>query len=201
MRILLGILMLGLAVVVLIKPLAADPIRDAENWFNRITTMKARFIQTSDDGSSAMGDFYMRRPHRARFDYDDPIDIVLITTEVWLHIDEPSRRTVTSYPISETPLKILFSDKVRLHHDGITTTATSDDGVLSVRLAKPTGHDAGVILLEFTEKPFALKRWTITDSTGRTTRVTFQNIEMGMPLPARLFVPTNYPAPSGGGGG
>ena len=152
-------------VFALIKPLAADPIRDAENWFNRITTMKARFIQTSDDGSSAMGDFYMRRPHRARFDYDDPVDIVLITTEVWLHIDEPSRRTVTSYPISETPLKILFSEKVRLHHEGITTTATSDDGVLSVRLAKPTGHDAGVILLEFTEKPFALRRWTITDST------------------------------------
>ena len=68
MRIFLG----ALVVFALIKPLAADPIRDAENWFNRITTMKARFIQTSDDGNSAAGDFYMRRPHRARFDYDDP---------------------------------------------------------------------------------------------------------------------------------
>ena len=161
--------------------------------------MKARFIQTSDDGSSAMGDFYMRRPHRARFDYDDPIDIVLITTEVWLHIDEPSRRTVTSYPISETPLKILFSEKVRLHHDGITTTATSDDGVLSVRLAKThrtrcRGDFAGIHRKTFRPKTLDNHR-----QHRLTTRVTFQNIEMGMPLPARLFVPTNYPAPSGGG--
>ena len=190
--------MLVVLLLALGKPLAADPIRDAENWFNRITTMKARFIQTSDDGSSATGDFYMRRPHRARFDYDDPIDIVLITTRVWLHVDEPSRRTVTSYPISETPLKILFNETVRLHHEGITTTATSKDGVLSVRLAKPAGRDAGVILLEFSEKPFALRRWTITDSTGLTTRVAFQNIEMGMALPARLFVPTNYAVQNGG---
>ncbi len=32
-------------------PHLADPITDAENWFNQIKTMKARFIQVSDDGS------------------------------------------------------------------------------------------------------------------------------------------------------
>lgn len=170
----------------------ADPITDAENWFNRITTMKARFIQVSDDGTYAEGDFSLRRPFRSRFDYDDPIETVLITTKVWLHVDDPDRRTVTSYPISETPLQILFDETVQLSYDGIITTAASQDGIVVVRLEKQTGGDAGVLALEFTEKPFVLRRWTITDSAGITTKVTFQNIEMGVDLPASLFVPPNY---------
>ncbi len=170
----------------------ADPITDAENWFNQITTMKARFIQVSDDGTYAEGDFSLRRPFRSRFDYDDPIKTVLITTKIWLHVDDPDRETVTSYPISETPLKILFDETVRLSYDGIITTAANKDGIVVVRMEKRTGSDAGVLELEFTEKPFVLRRWTITDSAGITTKVTFQNIEMGVALPARLFIPTNY---------
>ena len=170
----------------------ADPITEAENWFNQITTMKARFIQVSDDGTYAEGDFSLRRPFRSRFDYDDPIKTVLITTKIWLHVDDPERQTVTSYPISETPLKILFDETVQLSYEGIITTAASQDGIVVVRMEKRTGSDAGVLELEFTEKPFVLRRWTITDSAGITTKVTFQNIEMGVDLPANLFVPSHY---------
>jgi len=170
----------------------ADPITEAENWFNQITTMKARFIQVSDDGTYAEGDFLLRRPFRSRFDYDEPIKTVLITTKIWLHVDDPERQTVTSYPISETPFKILFDEKIRLSYDGIITTAASQDGIVVVRMEKRTGSDAGILELEFTEKPFVLRRWTITDSSGITTKVTFQNIEMGVTLPANLFVPSNY---------
>src|SRR6056300_1632480 len=117
----------------------ADPSTEAENWFNQITTMKARFIQVSDDGTYSEGDFLLRRPFRSRFDYDEPIKTVLITTKIWLHVDDPERQTVTSYPISETPFKILFDEKVRLSYDGIITTAASQDGIVVVRMEKRTG--------------------------------------------------------------
>jgi len=81
---------------------------------------------------------------------------------------------------------------VRLSYDGIITTAASQDGIVVVRMEKRTGSDAGILELEFTEKPFVLRRWTITDSAGITTKVTFQNIEMGVTLPANLFVPSHY---------
>ena len=119
---------------------------------------------------SATGDFICGVRTGARFVYDDPIDIVLITTRVWLHVDEPSRRTVTSYPISETPLKIFSTKQCACTTKASQPLPRAKTGVLSVRLAKPAGRDAGVILLEFSEKPFALRRWTITDSTGLTTR-------------------------------
>lgn len=169
-----------------------DPISQAEGWFNGVTTLKARFVQISDGGSVAEGDFYLWRPYRSRFEYDPPAELVLITTERWLHVDEPDRRQVTSYPVSETPLRILFDERVRLIHDGITTRASSRNGITTITLEKPSGDDAGVLRLEFTEEPFVLRRWTITDAAGVTTAITFQNIAGRMELSPRLFIPPNY---------
>lgn len=171
---------------------SADPITDAENWFNQIKTLKGRFIQISDDGAYAEGDIYLKRPYWSRFDYDEPLETVLITTKLWLHVDEQDQEKLTSYPISETPLGILFSENVKLSLDGISTTATIRDGVVRIELDKPTGDDAGTLVLEFTEKPFELRRWIITDSAGVQTVVAFQNLEKDMELSQRLFVPPNY---------
>jgi outer membrane lipoprotein-sorting protein len=170
----------------------ADPITDAENWFNQIKTLKGRFIQISDDGAYAEGDVYLKRPYWSRFDYDEPLETVLITTKIWLHVDEQDQEKLTSYPISETPLGILFSENVKLSLDGISTTATTKDGVVRIALDKPTGDDAGMLVLEFSEKPFELRRWIITDSAGVQTVVAFQNLEKDMALSQRLFVPPNY---------
>lgn len=170
----------------------ADPITDAENWFNQLKTLKGRFIQISDDGSYAEGDIYLKRPYWSRFDYDDPLETVLITTKIWLHVDEQDREKLTSYPISETPLGILFNENVKLSLDGITTTATTKDGIVRIELDKPTGDDAGLLVLEFTDKPFELRRWMIIDSAGAQTIVTFQNVEKNIDVSQRLFVPNNY---------
>lgn len=170
----------------------ADPITDAENWFNEIKTLKGRFIQVSDDGSYAEGDIYLKRPYWSRFEYDAPLDTILITTKVWLHVDEKDRKTLTSYPISETPLGILFNEQVRLSLDDVTTSASSKEGIVSIELNKLTGDDAGVLVLEFTEQPFELRRWIIIDSAGIETIVTFQNFEKDIELSQKLFVPSNY---------
>jgi outer membrane lipoprotein-sorting protein len=140
----LGIMSAGMAAY-------ADPITDAENWFNQIKTLKGRFIQISDDGAYAEGDVYLKRPYWSRFDYDEPLETVLITTKIWLHVDEQDQEKLTSYPISETPLGILFSENVKLSLDGISTTATTKDGVVRIALDKPTGDDAGMLVLEFSE--------------------------------------------------
>ena len=171
----------------------ADNIAKAENWFNRLTTYQANFTQTSSDGSHATGTFYLRRPHLSRFEYDDPLPLTLITSKLWLHVDEEDRREVTSYPVSETPLALILGDPVQLRGTDFTTTTSSKDGILAVVIEKDDGEAAGKVMLEFTENPFELRRWIITDANGITTAVFLTDPKQGHVLARKLFVPSDYP--------
>lgn len=183
-----------LGVMILITSASATSLEKAEAWFSDITTLEARFVQVSSDGSTAGGKFYLWRPYRSRFEYDEPVPLTLITTRTWLHVDEKDRRQVTSYPVAETPLAVILDDPVRLEGEGITTRTQSKDGVTQITLDQPEGEAAGRIVLEFTEQPFVLRRWLITDANGITTSVLLSNITKGHELSPRLFIPTEYPA-------
>lgn len=182
-----------LAQVLGMRPAAADDIAKAENWFNNISTYQADFTQVSSDGSNAKGKFSLRRPYRSRFDFDDPVPITLITTKVWLHVDDAERREVQSYPVSETPLRVILAEKINLRLPDVKTTTSNKDGVVTITMLQEDGEAAGRISLEFDEKPFQLRRWVVTDANGITTSVFLTNPIKGLDLPAKMFVPTNYP--------
>ena len=186
------VVFLLLAPMMLSHPVAAAPLDDAEKWFNEVTTLEARFVQVASDGSYAEGTFYLKRPYRSRFDYDDPIALKLITTKLWLHVDEEDRRVVTSYPVSETPLSAILNDPVSLRGDGFTTHGESRDGITIITIDNPEGEAAGRLVLEFSEKPLELRRWVVTDANGITTSVLLNNVIKGHALPASLFVPETY---------
>ena len=171
----------------------ANEIEKAEAWFNNLSSYKADFKQVSSDGSVATGKFFMRRPYRMRFEYADPIPLTLITSKNWLHVDEEDQKTVTSYPISETPLSLLLQEKVVLTSPEITTKTAESDGVISIALTKEGGEAAGRITLEFLAEPFELRRWVITDANGIVTNVYLSNAKKGVTILPELFVPTDYP--------
>ena len=157
----------------------ADVVRDVEDWFNKISTMKANFIQVASDGTVASGEIHLRRPHQMKIIYDLDEPLILLTTRIWLHVDRPEERTLTSYPISETPLSLLLKKQVRLRSDEFTTSSSAENGIISVVLSKDTGEAAGELTLEFTERPFELRKWTIRDAADISTTVTLQNMRFG----------------------
>jgi outer membrane lipoprotein-sorting protein len=174
----------------------ADNINKAEEWFNSLTTYQAKFKQVSSDGSYTTGQFSLQRPYLSRFDYDDPVPLTLITTKTWLHVDEEDRRQVTSYPVSETPLALILADPVRLRDAEIETKSEIRDSVVVVTLEQHSGEAAGKVVLEFSQDPFELRRWIITDVNGITTTIFLDEPQKGVTLSPRLFTPTSYPAQS-----
>lgn len=184
----------GLALIVLMLPglVRADVVDDAEDWFNKISTMQADFIQVASDGSTASGVIHLRRPHQMKIVYDLEEPLILLTTRIWIHVDRPNDRTVTSYPISETPLSLLLKKEVRLRSDAFTTSSNVENGIVRVLLAKETGQAAGELTLEFTEKPFVLRKWTIRDAADVTTTVTLQNMRFGHQYENRMFARPDY---------
>ena len=172
----------------------ADIVQQAESWFANVTTMRADFTQIASDGSAAEGKLVMRRPSRLKITYDASTALNLITTPVWLHVDQPNERRVTSYPISETPLSLILTDPVSLRPAGYETTVTERaGGITQVSIHKNSGEGAGRLTLEFTASPFQLRRWIVEDVAGIQTSVTLQNMAFGLPVENAEFSLPNYP--------
>ena len=170
----------------------ADVVSEAEDWFNGISTMQADFIQVASDGTTASGIIHLRRPHQMKIVYDLEEPLILLTTRIWIHVDRPNDKTVTSYPISETPLSLMLKKDVRLRSDEFTTSSNVQNGIVRVMLAKETGEAAGELTLEFTEKPFVLRKWTIRDAADVTTTVTLQNMRFGHQYENKMFARPDY---------
>lgn len=171
----------------------ADIVQQAESWFANVTTMRADFTQIASDGSAAEGKIVMRRPSRLKITYDGVPALNLITTPVWLHVDQPDERRVTSYPISETPLSLILTDPVSLRPAGYETIVTARaGGITHIAINKDNGEGAGRLTLEFTDRPFQLRRWIVEDVAGVKTSVTLQNMVFGLPVENAEFSLPNY---------
>ena len=168
--------------------MANDDVIRAETWFNKIRTISADFVQVASDGTSAEGKLAFRRPSRMKITYGKGDELQLITSSVWLHVDRPDERLLTSYPVSETPLSLILADKVSLRLDGYDTRVLpSIAGIVRIQIGKDDGEGAGRLTLEFSEKPFQFRRWIVLDAAGIETSVTLQNIVYDQPIANEVF--------------
>ena len=192
-----------ISAVILSGPAAAqaspEVIAKAERWFEKITTMRAEFIQVSSDGSAATGTLYLRRPKQMRLQYDGDAKLALIVSGGWLHVDEGAKKQVNSYPIGSTPFAPMLREDIQLRSPKFITKTAQSDGVVSVSLIQETGEAAGSLTLEFQQSPFALRRWIIEDAVGVTTKVTLQNPIFGEDFNNFLFALPPYSSPQSDG--
>ncbi|MDC0062714.1 outer membrane lipoprotein carrier protein LolA [Candidatus Puniceispirillum sp.] len=177
---------------------AADEVTRAEAWFNKIKSIEADFVQVASDGTSAKGKLLFRRPSQMKISYRNENggkSLQLITSKIWLHVDRPDEKLLTSYPLSETPLSLILAPKVSLRPDGYETRIKSSSaGVVQILVAKEEGEGAGHLTLEFSEKPFQFRRWIVVDAAGIQTSVTLYNLAFDTPIPNVAFKLPSYPA-------
>ena len=167
-------------------------IARAEQAITELTTLRATFIQVSSDGSVGEGRVYFRRPHQLRLDYQNPATLSIVTSRVWVYVDDKIDRFVQALPLSETPFSPLLSETVSFRSKDIKTSASLEGGIASIKMLKDTGEGAGRLLLEFDLNSWQLRRWVVTDALGITTTVTLQNPVYGERLSNRLFGVPSY---------
>jgi hypothetical protein len=100
-----------------------ETIARLETYLNRITTLRARFVQVSSNGAVAEGDLYLSRPGRLRFEYDPPHPALLIANGVNLLYYDRDLEQASFLPLWETPLSFLLRERVDLSEGGIEVLA------------------------------------------------------------------------------
>jgi outer membrane lipoprotein-sorting protein len=177
----------------------ADVAR-VEQYLNGIRTLSARFMQVSDNGGTAAGMFYLSRPGKLRLEYDPPVPILLVTSGGFLVHYDRQLKAVTHLPIDSTPAGLLVREHIALSGDVTVTNVERGPGSLRISLVQSKDPQAGRITLAFSERPFALSNWQVTDAQGNVTRVALIEPRTGVSLDPSLFRfsdPTNLTPKSG----
>jgi len=167
-------------------------IATAETYLNGFSSLKAHFLQFSDNGGQAEGTAYLSRPGHLRLQYDPPTELLLVADGSFLIVEDRRYDNPSYIPLDSTPAGVLVRDKIKLVNGDLSVTKIQHQpGVLSISLTDSKDSGQGELTLVFAEKPFQLKQWQIVDAQNQTTTVSLFDVQTGITLDQKLFVYKN----------
>jgi outer membrane lipoprotein-sorting protein len=147
-------------------------------YLSGVQTLTGNFIQVGPDGSRTQGEFFISKPGRVRFEYDDPSPIELIADGSSVVVRDRRLATQDVYPLSQTPLRFLLADRVDLTKDTQLVAVYADDVFATVIVEERNGIvGTSRLMIMFSAKDMQLKQWTVTDPQGYDTTVAVYNID------------------------
>jgi outer membrane lipoprotein-sorting protein len=148
-------------------------VAKATSYLQGIGEVEGRFEQTNPRGAIQTGDIFLKRPGKARFQYDPPSGLVVVSNGQTVSVWDSRLRTFDRTPLGATPLAILLAAKVRLDDDvEVFRVGRYDDGFyLSARSTHGQERTEGYITLVFGDNPMQLRGWTLVDGQGQATKV------------------------------
>ena len=148
------------------------------NYLSSLQTLVGNFVQVGPDGTKTRGDFYIQKPGKVRFEYDPPTPIDVIADGSSLVVRDRNLATQDIYPLSQTPLRYLLSDRIDLMKDTNVVNVTSDDLFITVTIEERQALiGTSRLMLMMGAKDGQLKQWTVTDPQGYDTTVAVSNLD------------------------
>ncbi|WP_315838586.1 outer-membrane lipoprotein carrier protein LolA [Bradyrhizobium prioriisuperbiae] len=148
------------------------------SYLSSLLNLSGSFVQVGPDGSRSTGSFFIQKPGKVRFEYDPPSKIAIVADGSSVIVRDTKLATQDLYPLSQTPLRFLLSDKIDLMKDTNVVGVTADDMFVSVTIEeKQPLVGTSRLMLMLGAKDNQLKQWTITDPQGYDTTVAIYNLD------------------------
>lgn len=193
------VLALGLAALplpALAQKPAASPLSAADRalidsaaaYLQGLTEAKGRFVQTDARGAKTQGTLYLKRPGKARFEYDKPSGLLVVSDGGNVSIADSRLKTFEAYPLMATPLSLFLARQIKLDKAINVTRVTRMADGFAITARDGRKEAEGQITLTFSGAPLALIGWTVTDAQGASTRIRLTSLERASGLAPSLFV-------------
>lgn len=188
----LGALVLGAATPTFVPAVAqaqgaggAATAQQIADHFSSVRTMTGEFVQFGPKGDQTGGTFYIERPGKIRFNYNDsPVRVISDGNQVV--INNRKLDTWDMYALGTTPLNLLLSDKIDLG-GGRLQSVKQDPDMTTLVIGDKKVFGSSKITLMFEPKTYELKQWTITDAQGLDTTVMIFNLRTGVRFTDDMF--------------
>ena len=146
------------------------------------------FVQVGPDGSRVRGEFYMQKPGKMRFEYEPPSRIEIIADGQSVVVRDRKLATQDLYPLSQTPLRFLLSDRIDLLRETNVVGVRADDTFVTITIEEQQALiGTSRLMMMVGAKDFQLKQWTITDPQGYDTTVAVSNLDTSKRPDPNLF--------------
>ncbi|MBW9087234.1 outer membrane lipoprotein carrier protein LolA [Rhizobium wenxiniae] len=162
---------------------AAQKIAD---HFSSVKTMMGEFVQFGPRGEQTGGKFYIERPGKLRFNFEDPSPLRVISDGKNVVVGNIKLKTWDLYPLSKTPLTLLLADRIDLSNDAVRGVKEESD-LTTIVLGNKTIFGDSTITMMFDSKTYDLRQWTITDNQGKDTSVMIYNVKTGVGFDEKVF--------------
>lgn len=154
--------------------------------FSSVKTMMGEFVQFGPRGEQTGGKFYIERPGKLRFNYEDPSPLRVISDGRNVVLGNVKLKTWDVYPLSKTPLSLLLADRIDLGHEKVRSVKEEAD-LTTIVLGDRSVFGDSTITLMFDPRTYDLRQWTITDAQAKDTSVMIFNIQTGVKFDQKVF--------------
>lgn len=158
--------------------------------FNKLTTISAKFEQTTSRGGYAHGRLLMDRPGKMRMQYDTTNAALIVNSGTTLWWEDGGKRNI---PTSKTPLSLMVQKNFTFFDSRIDIIGYNESGnsVTVTMVWKPRPQDGTLSLTLTKTKPVGIKGWSISDSSGNEMRISVSGIKYGVSAPNKYFQVNN----------
>ena len=159
-----------------------------EDW-NNTQTISGRFHQTLNDDDIISGNFYIQKPYKSNFTYDNELENI-ITSKFFINIVDNKKFLIDRYPIINQPIYKILSEKINLKETFEILSIKIINNEIAINLvSKNNSSDSKAkIKLTFNGDDYSLKNWEIVDDLGQSTYLEFTKIRKNISIDQELFV-------------
>ena len=169
-------------------PAEEADLQRVSSYLNSLQSVEGNFVQLSNDGRTARGTLYLKKPGRMRFEYDKPSPILIVADGTTVAVQNGQLHTTDRYPIGNTPLRLLLTN-VDLANDPHVVSVQHQPGALEVTAEEKNGPATGRITMYFadTGSTLQLSHWDVIDARGGHTTVSVNGLHTVSDLSPQLF--------------
>lgn len=162
-------------------------VREIADFINGYKNLQGEFTQVGPTGRVSKGVFYLSKPGKMRFEYAAPNPFVIVSDGSWVVVKNRSKDKSDEYPLSQTPLRLVLSDKINLFKETNILNVEQADGLTTVTLEDRKKMMPGQLILVYDQNNKALQQWVVVDGKGRRTTVRLEKLEAGIAPDPKLF--------------
>src|SRR5215218_410779 len=159
-------------------PAQRNLVDKVSTYLSSVQVLSGSFNQVSQDGRLAKGQFYILKPGKVRFEYDAPSPIDIVADGSSVVVRDRKLATQDVYPLSQTPLRFLLSDRIDLMKETNVVGVSADDQFVTVVVEeKQALIGTSRLMMRFGTKDLQLKQWVVTDPQGFDTTIVVSNLD------------------------
>ena len=159
-----------------------------EDW-NNTQTISGRFHQKINDDNIVSGNFYIQKPYKSNFTYDNELENI-ITSKFFINIVDNKKFLIDKYPIINQPIYKILSEEISLKETFEILSIKIINNEIAINLvSKNNSSDSKAkIKLTFNGDDYSLKNWEIVDDLGQSTYLEFTKIRKNISIDQELFI-------------